>query len=58
MFLLARPLLDPFSYSLVLQGGEKGYAAVAQGSMNLFEPDAPPAGYTDGKMLEKIVDLT
>ena len=49
MFLLARPGLDPFKYSLVLQGGKEGYAAVVEGTMNLFEPDAPPGGYLDGK---------
>ncbi|KUL83281.1 hypothetical protein ZTR_09152 [Talaromyces verruculosus] len=55
MFLLARPLLDSFGYSLVLQGGEKGYAAVVQGNMNLFEPDAPPEGYTDGMLAAYLI---
>uniref|UniRef100_A0A0D2XT17 Uncharacterized protein n=1 Tax=Fusarium oxysporum (strain Fo5176) TaxID=660025 RepID=A0A0D2XT17_FUSOF len=49
IFLLARPALDPFHYSLVLQGGKKGYAAIVEGTMNLFEPDAPPEGYVDGR---------
>jgi hypothetical protein len=56
MFLLARPALDPFNYSIVLQGGEKGYAAVMEGNMNLFDPGAPPEGYTDGKFGGRIVE--
>lgn len=55
MFLLARPALDPFKYSLAVQGGEKGYAAVVDGTMNLFVPNSPPQGYIDSKSCEPIV---
>ncbi|KAJ9419518.1 hypothetical protein FOXG_07119 [Fusarium oxysporum f. sp. lycopersici 4287] len=55
IFLLARPALDPFHYSLVLQGGKKGYAAIVEGTMNLFEPDAPPEGYVDGLLAAYLI---
>ncbi|KAH8654373.1 hypothetical protein BGZ61DRAFT_373521, partial [Ilyonectria robusta] len=44
----ARPLLEPFDFSLVVRGGEEGFAAVVEGSYNLYAPGAPPSGYTDG----------
>ncbi|RBQ72874.1 hypothetical protein FVER14953_20555 [Fusarium verticillioides] len=55
MFLLARPALDPFKYSLVVQGGEKGYAAVVDGNMNLFVPNSAPEGYVDGLLAAYLV---
>ncbi|KAH7159271.1 hypothetical protein DER46DRAFT_508618 [Fusarium sp. MPI-SDFR-AT-0072] len=55
MFLLARPGLDPFKYSLVVQGGKEGYAAVVEGTINLFEPDAPPGGYLDGLLAAYLI---
>ncbi|RMI95824.1 hypothetical protein CDV36_016379 [Fusarium kuroshium] len=44
----ARPLLEPFNFSLVIQGGSEGFAAVVAGSYNLLAPGAPPSGYRDG----------
>lgn len=40
-------------YSLVVEGGDSGFAANVQGSYNLFDPNAPPSGYLDGKDLYK-----
>ncbi|KAF5554615.1 metallo-beta-lactamase superfamily [Fusarium mexicanum] len=55
MFLLARPALDPFKYSLAVQGGDKGYAAVVDGTMNLFVPNSPPQGYIDGLLAAYLI---
>ncbi|KAF5236593.1 hypothetical protein FANTH_11204 [Fusarium anthophilum] len=55
MFLLARPFLDPFKYSLVVQSGDKGYAAVVDGTMNLFVPNSPPQGYIDGLLAAYLI---
>ncbi|KAF5264657.1 hypothetical protein FOXYS1_4556 [Fusarium oxysporum] len=47
-WVFARPSLQPMNYSLLVQGGEDGYAAVVSGSYNIFDPDAPLSGYLDG----------
>ncbi|KAH6952529.1 hypothetical protein BKA56DRAFT_504985 [Ilyonectria sp. MPI-CAGE-AT-0026] len=44
----ARPTLQPVDFSLVVHGGDDGFAAVVNGSFSMFAPDAPPSGYTDG----------
>ncbi|RSL96332.1 hypothetical protein CDV31_013510 [Fusarium ambrosium] len=44
----ARANLEPMEYSLVIQGGELGFAANVAGSYSVFDPTAPPSGYQDG----------
>ncbi|KAF5018931.1 hypothetical protein F66182_9073 [Fusarium sp. NRRL 66182] len=40
----ARPDLQPMEYSLVVQGGDDGFAAVVEGSYSIIDPNAEPAG--------------
>lgn len=36
-------------FSLVVTGGETGFAAVVRGSYDLYNPTGDPQGYLDGK---------
>ncbi|KAH6952441.1 hypothetical protein BKA56DRAFT_663714 [Ilyonectria sp. MPI-CAGE-AT-0026] len=54
-YYFARPRLDPIEYSLVVQGGEKGFAATVEGSSILFAPTAPPSGYADGLLASFLI---
>jgi hypothetical protein len=45
----ARPTLQPINFSLLVHGGDDGFAAVVNGSFSLFAPGAPPSGYVDGE---------
>lgn len=49
-FTFGRANLQPMDYSMVVQGGEKGFAAVVRGSYNLYNPGGEPTGYTDGTL--------
>lgn len=48
IWIYARPTLTPFNYSLSIQSGDEGFAAFVGGSYNLFAPESPSSGYTDG----------
>ncbi|KAI4681600.1 hypothetical protein J4E81_009960 [Alternaria sp. BMP 2799] len=48
LWMFARPELEPMDYSVVVQGGDDGFAAVVRGSYALFDPTAAPEGYLDG----------
>ncbi|CAN9433575.1 unnamed protein product [Alternaria alternata] len=48
LWVFARPALEPMDYSVVVQDGEDGSAAVIRGSYSLFEPSGAPEGYLDG----------
>ncbi|PVH69972.1 hypothetical protein DL98DRAFT_621263 [Cadophora sp. DSE1049] len=47
-WLFARPNFDPVNFTMVLQGGSEGFAALIGGSNNIWAPDLPPLGYLDG----------
>ena len=51
--MFARPELEPMDYSVVVQGGDDGSAAVVRGSFALFDPTAAPEGYLDGTTASK-----
>ncbi|KAL2681191.1 hypothetical protein Neosp_008798 [[Neocosmospora] mangrovei] len=55
-YYFARPRLDPIDYSLVVQGGENGFAANVEGSSVLFAPTAPPSGYADGLLASFLIN--
>ncbi|CAN9426199.1 unnamed protein product [Alternaria alternata] len=47
-FTFGRADLQPMDYSMVVQGGHDGFAAVVRGSYNIYDPSGGPTGYTDG----------
>ncbi|KAJ4162938.1 hypothetical protein NW754_014359 [Fusarium falciforme] len=55
-YYFARPRLDPIEYSLVVQGGENGFAATVEGSSALFAPTALPSGYADGLLASFLIN--
>ncbi|UPK92077.1 hypothetical protein LCI18_003012 [Fusarium solani-melongenae] len=55
-YYFARPRLDPIEYSIVVQGGERGFAATVEGSSVLFAPTAPPSGYADGLLASFLIN--
>jgi hypothetical protein len=42
-------------YSVVVQDGDYGFAAVTRGSYSLFDPAGTPEGYLDGKSTSVIL---
>ncbi|EXL66704.1 hypothetical protein FOPG_17141 [Fusarium oxysporum f. sp. conglutinans race 2 54008] len=51
----ARPTLQPINFSLLVHGGDDGFAAVVNGSFSLFAPGAPPSGYVDGLLAAYLI---
>ncbi|KAH7402739.1 hypothetical protein BKA66DRAFT_564639 [Pyrenochaeta sp. MPI-SDFR-AT-0127] len=54
-FTFGRANLQPMDYSMVVKGGDKGFAAVVRGSYNLYNPGGEPTGYTDGLLAEYMI---
>ncbi|KAF5026951.1 hypothetical protein F66182_981 [Fusarium sp. NRRL 66182] len=55
-FLFGRPNLEPMDFSMVVQDGDDGFAAVVEGSDLLFAPGAPPGGYKDGYLAALLIN--
>ncbi|KAH9873442.1 hypothetical protein IAQ61_004065 [Plenodomus lingam] len=51
----ARPNLEPMDYSIVVRGGNNGFAAVVNGSYSVFAPTAPPEGLLDGYIAQVMI---
>ncbi|KAH7384600.1 hypothetical protein BKA66DRAFT_462501 [Pyrenochaeta sp. MPI-SDFR-AT-0127] len=54
-WLFARPNLEPVDYSLVLEGGNEGFAAIVEGSYSIWLPETPPQGYLDGLLTAFVI---
>ncbi|KAF5026944.1 hypothetical protein F66182_974 [Fusarium sp. NRRL 66182] len=55
-FSFGRASLDPMDFSLLIEGGDDGFAAVVQGSYDMYNPGGEPSGYTDGRTLGQLHD--
>ncbi|KAL7935120.1 hypothetical protein V8C35DRAFT_279576 [Trichoderma chlorosporum] len=51
----ARPSLDPFDFSLVVRGGNDGYACFVRGNNQVWLPSNATSGYTDSALAEYLV---
>ncbi|KPM43977.1 hypothetical protein AK830_g2647 [Neonectria ditissima] len=49
------PTLDPFDFSLVVQGGDDGFACYLRGNNQIWLPSDLPSGYTDAALAEYMV---
>ncbi|KAH7141949.1 hypothetical protein EDB81DRAFT_899393 [Dactylonectria macrodidyma] len=50
-----RASLEPMDFSLLIEGGDEGFAAVVEGSYNLYNPGGEPAGYVDGLLASYLI---
>ncbi|KAH7137063.1 beta-lactamase-like protein [Dactylonectria estremocensis] len=50
LWIYGRADLRPMEYSFIVEDAHKPFAAVVEGSYNIFAPDAPPSGYLDGEI--------
>ena len=46
--------LSPIDYSLVVKGGEDGFACYVKGNNLIYMPSDYVAGYTDGKTMHSV----
>ncbi|EEY19618.1 conserved hypothetical protein [Verticillium alfalfae VaMs.102] len=51
----ARAALQPMDFTLVVHGGNQGFASVVEGSASLFAPGAPASGFTDGLLASYLI---
>ncbi|KAJ0368465.1 hypothetical protein COL26b_010884 [Colletotrichum chrysophilum] len=50
-----RANLSPMDFSLIVNGGETGFAAVVRGSYDLYNPTGDPQGYLDGLLASYLI---
>ncbi|KAH9225404.1 hypothetical protein K456DRAFT_1731948 [Colletotrichum gloeosporioides 23] len=50
-----RANLSPMDFSLIVNGGETGFAAVVKGSYDLYNPTGDPQGYLDGLLASYLI---
>jgi hypothetical protein len=51
-WIFASPFAGPRSFSLVVRGGDDGYACYTEGNNNIIFPATATQGYVDGKPLK------
>ncbi|KAK6216994.1 hypothetical protein QIS74_07108 [Colletotrichum tabaci] len=51
----SRPNLDHVGFTIIIQGGDDGFAAVTEGNRNMFDPSAGPQGYVDGVLAAYLI---